>query len=486
MKAHHPKLWFDLTTSVSWSRPAVGVVRVEQECCRQLLVKLPDQVRLCVYDQRQAQFLELDKQRAWSILTRDWSQSEQQRAEGTCIQPVAAAIPPSSSPRGPIKRLERVLRSVALAALHVLPNTYQAAARNRLIAIRQTLAFGYHQWKAAHVPAAAVAMPAPLQPSQTAPSPAAAPAQGIFGAGDCYLTMGLDWDHDKMEHLYREKCKAGLKVFNFAHDIIPVKFPHFYPSGKFDLFSVYFANMAWTADHIFCNSWCTARDLGDFFERVGAPNPPKSVVRLGDVLPQLEGRGPSEEVARLIDKPYLLFVSTIEIRKNHETLYKAYVRLIEQGFDVPTLVFVGMAGWRIDDFMYSLRNDPRVQFKIVILDHVTDSDLSHLYKNCLFTLYPSLYEGWGLPVAESLAYGKFCLAARAASIPEVAGDVIDYADPWSVPEWTEKIRLYCSNPQLVAEREKFISEHFRITSWEATVDQMLEAVQQKGWGDGVI
>lgn len=342
------------------------------------------------------------------------------------------------------------------------------------------MAYGYHEWVAAR---ASVAAPEQLGSGN---SPAAAPSSppdpsGIFSAGDCYLTMGLDWDHDKMGVLYREKRKKGLKVFNFAYDVIPVKFPHFYQSGKFDLFSVYFVNMAWTTDHVFCISACTAHDLQSFFEDVGAPNPPKTVVRLGDALHEAQEQRPSEQIAKLLEVPYLLFVSTIEIRKNHETLYKAYVRLVEEGFEAPKLVLVGMPGWRVDDFMYSLRNDPRIKERIVILDRVSDADLSHLYRNCMFTLYPSLYEGWGLPVAESLAYGKFCLASNVASIPEIAGDIIDYADPWDVPQWAEKIRLYCSDPQALCEREAAIASRFRTTSWEATADEMIATIDRETW-----
>jgi len=299
-----------------------------------------------------------------------------------------------------------------------------------------------------------------------------------FRRGDVYITLGLDWDYGgKMEALYREKTVNGLRILNFAYDIIPVKFPHYFPSGKFDLFSVYFANMGWTADRIMCISECTARDLDAFLKRVGAPRPPMSVVRLGDALPATEASEPCAEIAALRAAPFLLTVSTIEIRKNHESLYKAYVELIESGFDVPMLVVVGMLGWHVDDFMHSLGNDPRVAGKIVVLNHVTDSELAFLYRNCLFTLYPSLYEGWGLPVAESLSYGKFCLASNAASIPEIAGDIIDYVEPWDVPQWAAKIRLYCSDADALGRREETIADRYEHTSWESTAEQMIAAIQ---------
>lgn len=464
------QIWFDFTTSLHWTRPPVGVVRVEQECCRWMLHKLKDRIRLCVYDQSIGRFLELGREDALRILNRDFDELGALEAKTTASAPSPS---PAVTRPGLARRMETAMRKLALKVLANVPQKYQPTLRGYLVAARRTMAFGYQEWVAIR---AARATPAPPQRAD-APASVATTSRPLanFGAGDVYLTMGLDWDHDKLDFLYREKKRTGVKVLNFAHDIIPVKFPHYYPSGKFDLFSVYFATMGWTADLIICNSECTARDLGQFLEKVGAPTPPMTVVRLGDKLPATDNIEPTPEIAALLKQPFLLAVSTIEIRKNHETLYRALLRLVESGYEAPKLVFVGMTGWRVDDFMYSLQHDPRIADRIVVLDHVSDADLSVLYRHCLFTLYPSLYEGWGLPVAESLSYGKFCLASDAASIPEIAGNIIDYADPWDVPSWAEKIRHYCSDPLALLQREHLIASQHRLTSWEATADQMIAA-----------
>ncbi|MEJ8847091.1 glycosyltransferase family 1 protein [Variovorax rhizosphaerae] len=476
-------IWIDLTTSLYWKRPAVGIVRVEQECCRWILTKLKDRVRICAFDSSEGQFKELEAQEAWEVLRRDRSPPESlinpaaAPTSSRTAEPVSCPAAAPAAPLGLASHIKQVLRKLVLATLSRIPLSYQPAVRSKLIAIRRTLAGSYKDLKTALVgdPTTPVSEPASLQaePSRSPIRPLA-----HFQQGDTYLTMGLDWDHgNKLDLLYRAKKRTGLRVLNFAYDIIPVKFPHYYPSGKFELFSTYFATMGWTADRIICISECTARDLGGFLEQVGAPRPSMSVVRLGDTLPATMNSGkPSPKVAELLGAPFLLAVSTIEIRKNHECLYRAYIRLIESGFDVPKLVLVGMLGWRVDDFIYSLRNDPRVEDKIVILDQVTDADLVTLYRHCLFTLYPSLYEGWGLPVAESLAYGKFCLASNAASIPEIAGDILDYVDPWDVPQWTEKIRLYCADPAALRSKEQLIANHYRLSSWENTADQVIAAI----------
>jgi hypothetical protein len=78
----------------------------------------------------------------------------------------------------------------------------------------------------------------------------------------------------------------------------------------------------------------------------------------------------------------------------------------------------------------------------------------------LFTVYSSLYEGWGLPVAESLALGKSCIASDASSLPEVGGDFPEYIDPTDVSAWADRLSFYIDNPDAVREREEKIRSEY--------------------------
>ncbi|SUB16009.1 glycosyltransferase, MSMEG_0565 family [Pantoea agglomerans] len=127
----------------------------------------------------------------------------------------------------------------------------------------------------------------------------------------------------------------------------------------------------------------------------------------------------------------------------------------------------------MNDFITDLSLDPRIKGKIIQLNNISDPELTLLYKNAWFTLYPSLYEGWGLPVAESLAFGKYCLASSAASVPEVAGDLLDYIDPWDVLGWAEKIRYFIDNPDAIKQREKRIEAEYKSTKWSETAASVL-------------
>jgi len=191
------------------------------------------------------------------------------------------------------------------------------------------------------------------------------------------------------------------------------------------------------------------------------------VVQLGSEIPAPKNE--TSEIMTAAGKRFILFVSTIERRKNHETLYRAYTRLVDQGErDLPKLVFVGMVGWGVSDFLADLRFDPRISGLVEVLTNVSDADLTWLYKNALFTVFPSLYEGWGLAVAESLASGKFCLASNAASIPEVGGDLIEYLDPWDVPKWAERLKWYFDHPEELKQAEERIKVEYAPKAWQDT------------------
>lgn len=295
-------------------------------------------------------------------------------------------------------------------------------------------------------------------------------AEALFNKNTISLSLGLDWDFLNIKNHYKVKKKTNCKLVFFCYDVIPVKFPHLTLDDVARHFTHYFVDIAWTADHIFCISKNTERDLKKYFREVGAPVPSTSVVRLGDKVPQTrkDDYEPAIMESFHLDEPFILFVSTIERRKNHETLYRAYRRLIEQGeTNLPRLIFVGMKGWGVNDFLEDLKRDPLVKDQITILHGIVDNDLNWLIRNCLFTVYPSLYEGWGLPVAESLSYGKFCIAADNSSIPEVGGDLVEYIDAYDVPKWAERLLFYFKNPQEITKREKLIKAKYRPDTWKS-------------------
>ena len=465
------KLWLDVTTMLSWNRPAVGIVRVETECASHAL-KIPNEpIYFCRYEAGIG-YRQVSATDVAAALERIRGVS----AQSADAVKLAAAVDKSRS----IETAEQRLQKLALRLISKLPGRLRLSAFN--YAKRNKAHFLRIFNRILNLPRKAKGLLHPAGKDILHSLPQREPLytdhdsynNALFEPGDVYISLGLDWDQKDLNYLYAHKKEIGFKVLLFCYDIIPVKFPHLCVGDVSSAFSRYFADAAWCADEFLCISRCSRNDLHSLLDELYTPIPQLSVVKLGCEFPKSVSEEHAPEVSELLGKPFLLFVSTIERRKSHETLYRAYTRLVDQGVTaaLPLLVFVGMPGWGVNDLLNDIHLDPRTKDFIKILHHVSDSDLIALYEHALFTVYPSLYEGWGLPVAESLAKGKFCLASNAASIPEVGGNLIEYLDPWNVQEWADRIFFYIDNRQELSEKEEAIRSNYKPTKWQSTAGQI--------------
>ena len=152
---------------------------------------------------------------------------------------------------------------------------------------------------------------------------------------------------------------------------------------------------------------------------------------------------PPQEIARVRNKlqltrPYVLSVGTIEPRKNTDRLLAAWSALHQELQEEFDLVFAGPLGWASEATKSALHQDVRVgRGAIRYLGYVDESDLAGLTAGAAALAYPSLYEGFGLPVAQAMASGVAVITSNMSSLPEVAGDAAEYVDPQSV----DSIRL---------------------------------------------
>ena len=141
----------------------------------------------------------------------------------------------------------------------------------------------------------------------------------------------------------------------------------------------------------------------------------------GDVGAVLERHG--------LAAPYVLAVGTLEPRKNLPRLIEAFAVLPPELRDRHELVLVGAAGWETDETLAAIAGHRHL---VRQLGHVPDADLPALYRGASLFAYPSLYEGFGLPVLEAMAAGAPVLTSDVSSLPEVGGDAVLYCDPRDV------------------------------------------------------
>jgi glycosyltransferase involved in cell wall biosynthesis len=247
--------------------------------------------------------------------------------------------------------------------------------------------------------------------------------------------------------------------------VIPLKFKTFVTSKLHDEFRRMIE--IFSGDHVttICNSRTTSMDLQSARAEMGLVSDRPVVVPPGcDIQPVAE----KDEATRLdvIPGPYILYVSTVEIRKNHKLLLEAYdLMRRDESFDPPHLVLVGQRGWLVDDLLRDIDERRGAASRVILLTAVSDAHLSQLYKDAIFTVYPSFYEGWGIPVAESLYHRKFCLCSDRGALPEAGGSFVEYLDPEDSASWALRIRHYVDHPEDLLDRERRIESGHAARRW---------------------
>ncbi|MBN2157994.1 MAG: glycosyltransferase family 4 protein [Spirochaetes bacterium] len=167
---------------------------------------------------------------------------------------------------------------------------------------------------------------------------------------------------------------------------------------------------------------------------------------------------------------YILSVCTLEPRKNLKSLIEAY-RLM-QGRNDYQLVLVGMAGWIASDFFLEIESSD-VSDRIVITGYVDNSELAPIYTGASLFVFPSLYEGFGLPVLEAMQCGCPVITSNTSSLPEVAGDAAIMVDPEDVEGLAEAMEKVLRNPSLRKNLSKKGLERARLFSWEKSARALL-------------
>jgi glycosyltransferase involved in cell wall biosynthesis len=188
----------------------------------------------------------------------------------------------------------------------------------------------------------------------------------------------------------------------------------------------------------------------------------------------------TETVAALPDGlqagAFVLCVGTIEPRKNHLALIGAWRDLQQVHADIPPLVLVGREGWHNGPLTADLRSGALAKDRVLWLENISDAQLNALYRGCLFTVYPSLAEGWGLPVGEALAEGKVCLTSNLTALPEVGGEFALYVDPTDQAAMAEALDRLIHDPQARLVQEQVIAAKFRARTWSDVAADMIRAV----------
>lgn len=186
---------------------------------------------------------------------------------------------------------------------------------------------------------------------------------------------------------------------------------------------------------------------------------------------------PGPTLSDLSGADFWLSVGTLEPRKNQKNLIRAYSQLVHRGVLDAPLVLVGGIGWMMDDLSDFLREEG-VEDKVRITGYVSEAQLLWLYRNCFGLVYPSLFEGFGLPVLEAMSQGVPVITSNVSSIPEVAGKACLLVDPNEVNSIRDGMERLLTNKELRTEMQKKSIEQARIFTWAQTGADVLASYQK--------
>jgi glycosyltransferase involved in cell wall biosynthesis len=299
------------------------------------------------------------------------------------------------------------------------------------------------------------------------------------------VNLGSSWWIENYFLKLRElRKKYGIRYVPMIHDVIPLMTPEHCSQPLVADFCQWFSTLPFEVDGAVTNSHWSAMDIrhrvAEFLPQAVFPIYP--IALNGDMRKDISTRTvkTNDTIKYLIppNSSFVLCVGTLESRKNHLLLFRAWERLLvnHDAVDVPVLVCLGKAGWLFDKAAEFLRARPALSAKIMLISSVTDQSLAALYQECLFTIFNSFYEGWGLPITESLSFGALPLIPCHTSLTEAGGRAAVYFRDDDLDDLYAKLETLIFS----VEERKRLSDHARanssLRSWKEVAREFVDTI----------
>ena len=289
--------------------------------------------------------------------------------------------------------------------------------------------------------------------------------------------LGAVWINDALMLAARDAHASGAACVYLLYDLTPM-LETGHTAAVSRLFDRYLELVTQTGAAVPAISVSTRSDYESYCAERGATAPPGGVTQLPCGITAAQFDTSLEPWPR----PYALFVGTVESRKNHILALQAWARLVERhGADrVPDLVCIGRLGWHADDFLRRYVYSSGLDGKVSLLSTgLSDVELARFYAHAEFTVYPSTYEGWGLPVSESLAFGKLPVVADNSSLREAGRDLAVYFTSDDIDSMVSCIeREALDNAARRAHEDRIAHDESPPTTWQQVADVILRDVLQ--------
>jgi len=268
-------------------------------------------------------------------------------------------------------------------------------------------------------------------------------------------------------------CKGVVTVTDLSFMVFPESF-----RVSQRVYQRFFTGMSVRrASHLIAISASTAQDLGKFF---AVP-----ATKISVIFPGVDtAYHPIQDAAVLSDfrrrhclpEKFILFVGTLEPRKNLLTLLRAYVQFKRQTKTDYKLVLAGSPGWLYQPIFTAIE-ELGLRDEVLFPGFIAEDELPLWYNTADVFVYPSLYEGFGLPPLEAMACGTPVIVSNASSLPEVVGDAALLVDPYKPEEWAAALSQVCNDRQLRDDLAARGPERARTFSWTRMAQETVQVYQ---------
>jgi len=296
------------------------------------------------------------------------------------------------------------------------------------------------------------------------------------------IPLSLSWELrrrpvDILFVQYTAPPLSPCKVVTAIHDISYEHLPETFNRRSVMQMKLTIRHTARHAAHIITPSEYSRQDIIETYKI-----PASKITSVPQAPAYLKKVGDPKEIARVrkrygLPDEFILGVGSIQPRKNLVRLIEAYARLSSAG--VPPLVLVGRSAWLADDTFDAVRKR-NIEDRVIFTGFVPDEDLASLYSGAMFFVYPSFFEGFGLPPLEAMQCGTPVIAGNKTSIPEVVGDAGLLVDPYDIDALADAMQKLLSDDSLRNALKQKGSERVKAFSWSRTARQTLDIFERIG------
>jgi glycosyltransferase involved in cell wall biosynthesis len=298
---------------------------------------------------------------------------------------------------------------------------------------------------------------------------------------DVYILLGAFWIGEDYSGSLLQLKSTGTRIGVYIYDLIPLTHPQFVTAETRESVLYKLAEILSIVDFVLTISEYVAKEVKSVMKSELDRNISVVSVPLAHELPPSASFDDSidDNFYDALPAEYVLCVGTLEGRKNNLLLLNIWSQLKRKYNDkIPHLVLVGKWGWKNEEFREQLAARRNVDGKVIVIGNVSDAQLQYLYQQCLLTIFPSFVEGWGLPIGESLAYGKPCIASNTSSIPEVGGKFCRYINPYDVIGATEAVEKAIFDRKDLESWTKDVAANFKVRTWAEVASDFMRAVRE--------